>query len=106
MDDLFTQSVRVFCYKMSRGMLPGEMSAFLQKHSHGHLTRGASSNFFVSRSSSRSIKSIAPRIWNSVPLDLRGLPSIASFKERSKADLLAPYGSFVCAVRGCRSCAV
>ena len=105
-DDLFTQSVRVFCYKMSRGLLPGEMSTFFQKHDHGHLTRGARSNFFVSRSDTRSIRSIAPKIWNSLPHDLRDLPSVAAFKERSKMDLLAPYGSFVCAVRGCRSCSV
>ena len=105
-DDLFTQSVRVFCYKMSKGMLPGEMSTLFQKYSHGHLTRGARSNFFVSRSDSRSIKSIAPRIWNSVPQNLRDLPSVAAFKEGSKLDLLAPYGAFVCSVRGCCSCAV
>ena len=103
-DDLFTQSVRVFCYKMSRGMLPGEMSAFFQKNSHGHSTRGARSNFFVSRSDPRSIRSIAPKCWNALPQQLRDLPSVASFKERSKLDLLAPYGLFVCTVRGCRSC--
>ena len=60
-DDLFAQSVRIFSYKMSRGLLPGGMASFLEKLNHGHATRGARSNFFVSRSDPRSIKSIAPK---------------------------------------------
>ena len=103
-DDLFTQSVRVHAFKMFRGMLPGGMAAFMDRMGHGYSTRGASSNLFVSRSDCRSIKSIAPRVWNPLPLRIKQSPSIASFKEASKLDLLAPYGSFVCSVPGCRSC--
>ena len=104
--DLFAQSVRIFSFKMSKGMLPGEMAGFLKKTDHGHATRGArSSNFFVSRSDSKSIRSIAPKYWNPLSLEMKQSPSIASFKERSKGDFLAGYGSFVCSVRGCRSCA-
>ena len=103
-DDLFAQSVRVFSYKLSRGMLPGGMATLLEKTGHGHATRGARSNLFVSRSDSRSIKCIAPKYWNPLPLGLKQSPSIASFKRGSKSGLLAPYGSFACSVRGCRSC--
>ena len=103
-DDLFEQSVRIFSYKLSRGMLPCAMANLIGKADHGHLTRGARSNFFVGRSDGRSIKSIAPKYWNPLPLELKTLPSITSFKERSKLDLLAPYGAFVCSVRGCQSC--
>ena len=46
------------------------------------------------------------KIWNVLSADLKLSPSIASFKERSKRDLLGPYGSFVCSVPGCFSCAV
>ena len=104
-DDLFTQSIRVFCYQLSRGQLPVGMATFITKNDHGHMTRGARSNFFVGRSDSRSIRGIAPKVWNSAPVELKGAPSVAAFKERSKADLLASYGSFVCSVRGCWSCA-
>ena len=104
-DDLFEQSVRIFSYKMSRGMLPSGMANFIGKADHGHQTRGARSNFFVERSDGRSIRSIAPKCWNPLPQELKTLPSVAAFKERSKLDLLAPYGSFVCSDRGCRSCA-
>ena len=103
-DDLYEQSVRIFSYKLSRGMLPCAMANLICKADHGHLTRGARSNFFVGRSDDRSIKSIAPKYWNPLPQELKALPSIASFKERSKLDLLAPYEAFVCSVRGCGSC--
>ena len=104
-DDLFAQSVRVFSYKMSRGMLPEGMADFSKKIDHGHATRGARSNFFIDRSDPRSIRNIAPKIWNSLPQRLKQCPSIASFKSMSKLGLLAPYGSFVCSVPRCRSCA-
>ena len=103
-DDLYEQSVRMFSYKMYRGMLPGAINSLIGKADHGHLTRGARSNFFVGRSDGRSIRSIAPKFWNPLPQELKTLPSITSFKERSKMDLLAPYRAFVCNVRGCRSC--
>ena len=103
-DDLFAQSIRIFSYRMSRGMLPVELASFLKRPEHGYATRGAKCNFLVSHVDPRSIKNIAPQYWNPLPLKLKQCPSISSFKETSKRDLLAPYGSFVCSVRGCRSC--
>ena len=105
-DDLYTQTVRVHAFRMYRGMLPGGMAAFMDKVSHGYSTRGARSNLYVSHSDCKSIRSIAPKIWNPLPLGMKQSPSIASFKEASKLDLLAPYGSFVCSVPRCRSCSV
>ena len=105
-DDLFAQSVRIFSYRMSRNMLPGGMMTFMQGIDHGHATRGARSNFFVSHSNPRSIRSIAPKYWNPPPQKMKQPPSLASFKESSKSGLLAPYGAFVCGVRGCQSCAL
>ena len=105
-DDLFVHSVRVFAYQAFKGLLPAGMADMIGKNDHGHMTRGARSNFFIQRSDCRSIKSIAPKIWNILSSDLKQSPSVASFKERSKQDLLGPYGSFACSVRGCFSCAV
>ena len=89
---------------MSRGMLPGAMANLIGKANHGHLTRGARSNFFVGRSDGKSIRSIAPKFWNPLSQELKALPSIASFKERSKLDLLGPCMAFACSARNCRSC--
>ena len=105
-DDLFSQSMRVFSYQMSRGLLPSGVAGFLRGTHHGYSTRGARSNLFVSHSDCRSIRSIAPKIWNPLPLRMKQSPSISSFKEASKLGLLAPYGSFVCSVPRCRSCPV
>ena len=104
-DDLFTQSVRIFSYKLSKGLLPGGVADMVQILDHGHSTRGAKRNFFVSRADGRSISSVAPKLWNSLSLEFKQSPSLAAFKNKSKQDLLAPYGAFVCPVRGCRSCA-
>ena len=104
-DDLYTHSLWIFSHKLSRGLLPKGMADLIGKNVHGHMTRGARSNFYVSHSDCRSIRSIAPKVWNSVPIKMRDSPSLASFKEKSKADLLAPYGLFSCGVRGCWSCA-
>ena len=102
---MYVQAVRVFSFKAARGMLPGGMTGMVSRVGHGYGTRGASSNFFIGRSDGKSLKSIAPRTWNDMPGDLKSLTSIASFKERSKGGLLAPYSLFSCSDRGCRSCA-
>ena len=112
--DLYNHSVRVFSFKLHKKLLPSGVSSMFDEISHTYNTRGAINNLFVSHSDSRSIKSIAPRVWNQLDqLDsklkpdqkLKTSPSIASFKERSKRGLLGPYGA-VCRVRACLSCAV
>ena len=115
-DDLYNHNVRVFSYKLHKKLLPSGISSMFPEISHGYNTRGASSNLFVSRSDSRSIKSIAPRVWNQLDQlesesrlepdqKLKASPSIASFKERSKRGLLGPYAA-VCRVRPCLPCSV
>ena len=104
-DDLYAQCVRVFSYKMSRNWLPGGVSLLFNRVSHRYNTRGAINNFSVECSDGRSIKSIAPTVWNSLPSELKQCPSIASFKETSKRGLLAPYAAFTCTVPRCPSCA-
>ena len=96
---------QIFSYKFSKDMLPGAMASMVSKQSHNYSTRGARSNFFVCHSDGRSIRSIAPRYWNSLSGLLKESASIAVFKEKSKSDLLAPYNSFTCTTRNCRSCA-
>ena len=102
--DLYTQSVRLFAFKAAKGMLPGGVASMINRVSHRYNTRGARSNFFVVESDCRSLKSIAPKVWNSLPEPMKDLASIVSFKEVSKRGLLAPYSSFLCDVSGCPSC--
>ena len=106
MDDLYSQRMRVFSYQLSRNLLPGGIASLFQQVNHQYNTRGARSNIFVSHSGDRSIKSIAPKTWNTLPSYLKQCPSLASFKEASKKSLIAPYLDFVCTSRDCQSCAV
>ena len=63
-DDLFAQSVRVFSYTMSRGMLPGGMAGFSGKIDYGHATGGARSNFLDA--STHLYKRVCPSVGPSV----------------------------------------
>ena len=103
-DDLYEQTIRMFSYKLSRNMLPQAISSMFTKASHAHNTRNAKSNLFVMHSHRRSIKGIAPKCWNSLPLELKKSPSISSFKSRSKTSYIATYGAFSCQVKHCKSC--
>ena len=103
-EDLYTQSVRMFAFKYSKGKLPSGVSSFFQKIPHQHNTRTSKNNMFLERCDQRSIKYIAPKCWNSLPKELKEAPSLACFKTMSKNSLLAPYGSFKCNLRPCPSC--
>ena len=80
-------------------MLPGGMASMVSPVKHGYSTRGAGNNFFVCHSDSRSIRSISPKYWNSLFSSLKDSVSIATFKEKFKFELLAPYSSLECHVR-------
>jgi hypothetical protein len=81
-DDLFDQRVRLFSYKSYHNQLPSEMSALLDRvsDSHSHNTRGARCNLFVSRENVKSIKYIAPKIWNALEEKLKVSGAVSGFK--------------------------
>ena len=103
-DDLYEQAIRIFSFKLSKNMLPNVMSSLFTKVNHDHNTRNAKSNFFVMRSDKRSIKTTAPKCWNSLPVELKQSPSLSSFKAQSKKSLINTYGTFTCQVPNCKSC--
>ena len=105
-DDLYEQSIRMFAFKLHNtcNLLPQEIGSMFNKIDHPHNTRGAKNNFFVVLSDKRSMKSIAPACWNSLPLQMKQCPSVTSFKNTSKTDLLAPYAAFSCHNHNCQSC--
>ena len=85
-------------------MLPGGMTDMVDRVSHGYNTRGARSNFFMDRSDGKSLKVIAPKVCNSLSMEMKSLTNIATFRGRSKGGLMAPYSLFVCTVAAFRSC--
>ena len=103
-DDLYKQSVRCFSFKRNNSTLPARMTTLVSKLNHSHHTRGSQSNLAIRTSDHKSLRYIAPKHWNTLPSTLKQIPTISSFKEKSKKDLLAPYSSFVCTTRHCPSC--
>ena len=103
-DDLYEQAIRIFSFKLSRNMLPHVISSMFTRVNHGHNTRNAKNNFFVMRSDRHSIKTIAPKCWNSLPLELKHSPSLSSLKAKSKNSLIHTYGAFDCQVSNRISC--
>ena len=103
-DDLFKQSVRCFSFKLAKNMLPIRMASLANRINHSHQTRGSQTNLVINSSNHRSLRYIAPTLWNSLPTTLKEMPSISSFKANSKKELLEPYSTFVCTTKKCQSC--
>ena len=103
-DDLFKQSVRCFSFKLAKNMLPARMASLANRIGHSHQTRGSQTNLAISSSNHRSLRYIAPTLWNSLPTALKELPTISTFKNNSKKELLEPYSKFVCTKKNCQSC--
>ena len=72
---------------------------------HSHATRAAGSSLFVSTRNHGSVGYRIPKEWASVPAELRGVPSLAAFKRRSRVAFLSEYARFACIGVGCRVCA-
>ena len=103
-DDLYTQSIRCFSYKQTNNLLPVRMASLANRIEHSHNTRGSESNLVLRTSDHKSIRYTVPKYWNSLSTSLKQKPSISSFKNNSKKELLVPYSDFVCATRNCHSC--
>jgi hypothetical protein len=82
------------------------MNALLDKvsDSHSHNIKGARCNLFVNCENVKSIKYIAPKLWNALDEKLKVLCTVSSFKQRSKEEFLLGYTKFSCNIRGCYSC--
>ena len=94
-DDLFNQCVRMFAFNLARNTLPSGIAPLFQLATHSHFTRGVKSDIFVSYSDTKSIKHVAPKIWNALPRQMKNCPSIAAFKNRKNKNknriYLKPY---------------
>ena len=105
--DLYRQQLRVHAWRFWRGRLPENQAAMLSRVGgvHSHATRAAGSSLFLSTRDHGSVGYRVPKEWASVPAELRGVPSLATFKRRSRGAFLSDYARFVCTGVGCRVCA-
>ena len=105
--DLYRQQVRLHAWKFQNGRLPEGQAAMLQRVDarHGYGTRAARGGALtVTTAEYRSVGHSVPAEWGSLGLELRGAPTLSSFKRASRAGFLGTYGAFSCEDRGCWIC--
>ena len=77
------QDLACLMYKVKHGMCPQSVRGLLSVNSTGYNFRGA--DFHLPRFHSvtygkHSLRYLGPKLWNSLPSNLRNLPSLQSFK--------------------------
>ena len=104
--DLCRQQIRVHAWRFWNNQLPPNQAAMLERvdrvHSYG--TRGAGAGLYISTRDHRSVGYRVPSEWAVLPLELRGLGSLAAFKRTSRAGFIRDYRLTVCGVVDCYVC--
>jgi len=86
----------LFMYRYANNLLPNSFEGFFTQPNeyHSHNTRTAD-NFQISSNHSNinrnSIKYTGPQVWNNLPPSIKNCKSLASFKNKYKAHLIAQY---------------
>ena len=104
--DLYRQQLRIHAWQFMKGFLPASQAVILSKirDIHGHNTRSARRDLFVSTSDQRSIGYRIPKEWQSIPEDLKKLGSLTGLKKKSKQGFINKYKSFQCEISDCYIC--
>ena len=104
--DLYKLQLRVYAWQFMKGLLPESQGAILSKTSevHGHNTRSAGVDIYVSTQDQRSIGNRIPREWRLIPDEIKKISSLNAFKRKSKGEFIANYKSFRCNVDNCYVC--
>ena len=104
--DLYRQQVRVHAWRFWNHQLPPNQAAMLERiervHSYG--TRSAGAGLYISTRDHRSVGYRVPSEWVVLPLELRGMGSLAAFKRASRAGFIRDYRLTVCGVPDCFVC--
>ena len=105
-EDLYRQQLRIYAWQFMKGFLPASQAILLSKISeiHGHNTRSARRDFFVSTSDQRCLGYRIPKEWQSIPDDVKKIGSLTGFKKKSKQEFIDKYKSFLCKTSDCYIC--
>lgn len=105
-NDLYKQQLRVHAWKFLSNKLPKNQISLLCKvrDAHSHNTRAAKTGISVTTQDHRSVGYRIPKEWSSLPEKLKEIKSRSGFKNKSKNDFLAMYGSFSCLRQDCYVC--
>jgi hypothetical protein len=102
MGDLYRQQLRLHAWEFWICWLPDSQVAMLRRvdECHGYGTSSARTGLVVGSGGHRSMGYRVPAEWHTFTKELRGLGSVARFKQSSKGDFLVGYGVFQCRVAG------
>lgn len=71
----------VFIFKILNGLTPSYLTPLLSQTTHQHRSRASTlNNLFVQRAHPRSLTTTGTALWNSLPVCIRSLPKLTSFK--------------------------
>lgn len=85
--------ILVLTFRALNGQAPEYISALIQPYSSARTLRSSSQNLLMvprtcfKTRGDRSFKAVAPCLWNELPLSLRSLDSVESFKKHLKTFL-------------------
>jgi len=88
--------IALTCYKTQNGLAPSYLSALLRQESKSRLTRSSGSKRLAvprpkTKYGDQSFSVAAPKLWNSLPEDIRSIDSLAKFKSALKTFLFNKY---------------
>ncbi len=87
--------ILVFVFKALHGLAPTYLSDILQYYNPSRLLRSGSLGLLsVCRSrlkhrGDRAFATVGPKLWNSLPVSIRMVPSLSSFKSKLKTHFLS-----------------
>lgn len=94
----------LFMYKYMNDKLPLSFTGMFQHLAAPNRTKSVRLEFVKSKTLECFPNVFMPRTWNNVPIDIKSLPSLSSFKSNIKVNFLSVYSQFVCNDPKCYSC--
>ena len=84
--DIYTVQATTFMHKITYNVLPAHSTSLFNRcsNTHGHHTRASINNFFIeprrTTLRSRTIRFSGPKLWNSLPNEIKEIRSLSRFK--------------------------
>ena len=103
-DDLFELNALTFMHKYHYGKLPVSFNNKFTPLMGSNRTLSYRINVAKNKSLEKFPTNFLPKIWNSISLELKNIPSLKLFNKSIKSKDLAAYANFTCSRENCYSC--
>ena len=103
-DDLFKLNALTFMHKYHYGKLPSSFDNKFTPLMNLNRTQSYKLNLAANKNLEGFPSYFLPKIWNSISLELKNIPSLKLFNKSIKSKDLAAYANFTCSRENCYSC--